>query len=369
VTGWVLDDIETTKVEIWRDPVAGEGSSIVFIGTGIFVEGARPDIETVYPGYPLNYRAGWGYMLLSNFLPNKGNGTYKLYAFANDKEGNKAQLGTKTITCSNATAVKPFGTIDTPVQGGDVSGNPFVNFGWVLTPMPKTVAKNGSTIDVYVDSAKVGNLATAPNVYNQYRVDVATAFPGLNNSSGPVGAFFLDTTKYTNGVHTIYWVATDDQGAADGIGSRYFNIINTGTTAQTSSQAINLEMADSYEFVMNLPVSFEPRKAKRDFSIKAEPEVLQPDNYGTMHIEMKEIERVEMELGRGKGYRGYLVVGEELRPLPIGSTLDSKTGRFSWMPGPGFIGTYELLFLQTDGLGITRRIPIRILIAPKFGKR
>ena len=170
VTGWVADDIEVINVAVKRDPFAGDpGGAIgpdglVFVGNGIFVEGARPDIEIGYPGYPMNYRAGWGYMLLTNFLPNQGNGTYKLHAFAADKEGNQALLGTKTIVCSNATAVKPFGTIDTPVQGGDASGNPFLNFGWVLTPMPKTVPTDGSTIDVYVDSVKVGNLATAPNV-------------------------------------------------------------------------------------------------------------------------------------------------------------------------------------------------------------
>ena len=301
-------------------------------------------------------------MLLTNFLPGQGNGIFKIHACATDKEGNAVLVGTKTITCANATAVKPFGTIDTPTQGGTVSGNLFVNFGWVLTPQTKTVPKDGSTIDVYVDSVKAGNLATAPNVYNQYRVDVATAFPGLNNSGGPVGAFYLDTTKYTNGVHTIYWIATDDQSAADGIGSRYFNIFNTGTTAQASTPAIKLEMADSYESVMNLPVIFEPRNMKKGFSLKADLEVIQPDNYGTVQFEIKEVERVEVDLGKGRGYRGYLAVGEELRSLPIGSTLDQRTGTFSWMPGPGFLGTYDLLFLQTDEFGITRRIPVKVTI-------
>jgi len=366
VTGWVVDDVEVVKVEILRDNVAGETPGQWAIGDAIFVEGARPDVETAYSEYPLNYRAGWGYMLLTNFLPNQGNGTYKLYAYATDKEGNQVTLGTKSITCSNATAVKPFGTIDTPAQGGDASGNPFLNFGWVLTPLPKTVPVDGSTIDIYVDSVKVGNLATAPNVYDQYRVDVATAFPGLNNSGGPVGAFYLDTTKYPNGVHTIYWIAMDDQGAADGIGSRYFNIINTGTTSQVSSQVIKLEEADSYESVMNLPVSFEQRNMKKGFTLKAESEIIQPDNSGTIQIKMREVERVELDLGKAKTIKGYLIVANELRPLPIGSTLDTKKGTFSWMPGPGFIGTYHLLFLQTDGFGVTRRIPVNILIRPEY---
>ena len=79
--------------------------------------------------------------MLTNFLPNGGNGTFTLSALATDKEGNTVLLGTKTITCSNATAVKPFGTIDTPALGGDASGNMFLSFGWVLTPLPKTIPK------------------------------------------------------------------------------------------------------------------------------------------------------------------------------------------------------------------------------------
>ena len=398
VTGWVLDDIETTEVEIWRDPVYPEAPVYrVFIGYGNFVEGARPDVEINYPIYPLNKRAGWGYMLLTNFLPAQGNGTYKLHAFAVDKEGNTVLLGSKTITCDNAHAVKPFGTIDTPKQGGDASGNPFLNFGWVLTPMPKTVPKDGSTIDVFVDSVKVGNLATAPNVYNQYRVDVASSFPGLNNTSGPVGAFFLDTTTLTNGVHTIFWIATDDAGQADGIGSRYFNILNAGATAASGRH--REERSDvaisTMESVSNLPLSCSPLALKCGFDLAAPAERIDPDNYGLYRIEIKEVERMELavdpdridldnppsppfrkgrdgvkagaEIGEAIArYAGYVVVGDELRPLPIGSTLDPSTGRFSWLPGPGFLGTYEMMFLKEDGFGVTKRIPITVTIKPKF---
>jgi len=391
VTGWVLDDIETTKVEIWRDPVAGEGISLVFIGIGIFVEGARPDVEIDYPNYPLNFRAGWGYMLLTNFLPNQGNGTYKLYSYAEDKEGNRILLGTKTITCDNAHATKPFGTIDTPIQGGDASGNPFLNFGWVLTPMPKTVPKDGSTILVYVDAVHVGDLKTAPNVYDQYRVDVATSFPGLNNSSGPVGAFFLDTTKYANGVHTIYWIATDDQGAADGIGSRYFNIMNTGASGlvEAGVQGIALGLPQSFEYaaeilfaiesLAELPVSFNPVWVKRGFNRERPAEMITPDNYGLSQIEIEEVVPLEIDLADSLNknpsswtaranearYRGYQLVGTELRPLPIGSTLDSAKGTFSWMPGPGFVGEYKLVFIVKDNPGSERRILLNVRIVPK----
>jgi len=377
VTGWALDDIETVSVKIWRDASAGETSGLWFVGDAIFVEGARPDVEAGYPAHPFNYRAGWGYMLLTNMLPGQGNGTYRLYAYASDREGNQVLLGTKTITCSNALAVKPFGTIDTPEQGGNASGNPYLNFGWVLTPQTKTVPKDGSTIDVYVDSVKVGNLATAPNVYDQYRVDVSTAFPGLNNTGapgagGPVGAYFLDTTKYPNGVHTIAWVATDDEGAADGIGSRYFNIMNTGTTAneiKTVGSTIIPDFAESLpkmDSLGMLPVSFDPVSMKRGFDLSAPAEMIEPDRYGVIRTEIREVERLELGFGKGMVFKGYLVMGDELRGLPVGSALDTKKGTFSWLPGPGFLGTYNLIFVQKDGFGIGRRIPVAVTIRPKF---
>jgi hypothetical protein len=111
VSGWALDDVEIGSVKIYRD-------GNIYIGDAVFVEGGRPDVESAYPGYPFNYRAAWGYQMLTNFLPNGGNGTFTITAIAADTSGNKVTLGTKTITCDNANAVKPFGAIDTPTQGG-----------------------------------------------------------------------------------------------------------------------------------------------------------------------------------------------------------------------------------------------------------
>ena len=112
-------------------------------------------------------------------------------------------LGSKTVTCDNVHATKPFGAIDTPSQGGTVSGSAYVNFGWVLTQNPKTVPTDGSTIMVYIDGVPIGH-----PTYNQYRGDIAGLFPGRNNSSGAVGFFTIDTTTLANGVHTISWGVT-----------------------------------------------------------------------------------------------------------------------------------------------------------------
>src|SRR5207302_1266264 len=100
------------------DPTGAEPSGApVFVGNAVFVRGARPDVAAAYPALPSKDRAGWGYLLLTNMLPNKGNGTYRLYAYADDRDGHSTLLGARTITCSNATATKPFGALDTPEQG------------------------------------------------------------------------------------------------------------------------------------------------------------------------------------------------------------------------------------------------------------
>lgn len=213
VTGWALDDIGVQRIKIY--------SANTYIGDGIFVEGARPDVEKAYPGYPQNYRAGWGYMLLTNCLPGGGNGVYTLNVFAVDMEGHEVKLGSQTITVGNKNAVKPFGAIDTPAQGGTASGKNFVCHGWALTPTPSMIPKDGSTIRVLVDGFDLGK-----PVYNIYRADVEKLFPSYANSSGAGGYYFLDTTVYKNGIHTIAWTVTDNKGNTDGIGSRYFIINN-----------------------------------------------------------------------------------------------------------------------------------------------
>ncbi|MCP5051839.1 MAG: hypothetical protein GY940_32025, partial [bacterium] len=141
VSGWAISNTGVENVKIYSEQDEG----LVYMGDSVFVEGARPDIESLFPGFPNNHKAGWGYMLLTNLLPNNGNGTFVIHAIAMDVNGETSTLGTKTIHCDNANAVKPFGAIDTPTQGGAASGSGFVNFGWALTPQPNTIPVDGST--------------------------------------------------------------------------------------------------------------------------------------------------------------------------------------------------------------------------------
>ncbi len=364
VTGWALDDFGVADVKIFWEPVAEDGTqgngSLLFIGAANFVAGARPDVETTYPDYPNNNRAGWGYMLLSNTLPNGGNGTFRLHAIATDLEGNSTTLGIKTIVCDNIHAVKPFGAMDTPSQGGTASGHQFVNFGWVLTPLPNTIPTDGSTIQVWVDGVLLGN-----PVYNQYRADIATLFPGYANSLGAVGYFFIDTTLYKNGGHTIQWTATDNAGNTDGIGSRYFTIQNAASDHATPSTDDDIDLNSDLPTISS--DDSHPVRVKTGYSQDLTDQVIYPDQAGTPTIKIPQLSRVEIDLNEGSDvssyqWRGYLQVGKQKQPLPIGATLDRDNGVFYWQPCAGFLGQYHLVFEGRDQTKGKRRVELTVKI-------
>ena len=68
----------------------------IYVGEAVFIDGARPDVQTAYPTMPRNSRAGWGFMVLTNMLPSQGNGTYQFFMQAFDIEGLVLVLGTRT---------------------------------------------------------------------------------------------------------------------------------------------------------------------------------------------------------------------------------------------------------------------------------
>ncbi len=371
VTGWTLDDIEVSKVEIKRnphpdDPPAAIGpDGLVYIGDANFVKGARPDVAAAYPSYPLCESAGWGYMMLTNFLPNNGNGNVTIYAIAFDNTGHRVQLGTKNMICDNANRVEPFGTIDTPGQGGMTSGTGYVNFGWALTPPPKKIPEDGSTIWVWVDGVPLGH-----PTYNNYRSDIATLFPGYLNSDGAVGYFYIDTTQYENGTHNIAWSVTDDDGAVDGIGSRYFEVQNLGgsVTSFGNQQLVllNEDPTGALKITARLKERGYGKKANvRDRTRASEVPREFGDNQRSLVIEIEELERIVIEL-KGEGSTKFVGWGsDETKGLPIGSMLDSEQGLFYWNPGPGFLGKHILNFAVTDGVRKSKPTTVIINIVPK----
>jgi hypothetical protein len=228
-------------------------------------------------------------------------------------------------------------------MGETVSGKNYRVLGWSLTPLPNTIPTDGSTIKVLIDGVVIGNLT-----YNIYREDIAALFPGYSNSNGALAYFDFDTDFFENGIHTISWQVTDNAGNSDGVGSRYFSIfnereINSRTSYDTSTFSA-LKTEDFLEMPgtigINIPIRYWVGDEKESDGYDVFPE-----DQGIINIKVKESDRIRIKLAHpGSDITGYMVVAHQLRPLPIGSTLDVKSGIFYWQPGPGFIGEYKLLF-------------------------
>jgi hypothetical protein len=383
--------------------------------------------------------------VLTNMLPHVANqlmyggqGTLNLYAFATNVEGNVTLLGRgwgfdstpTTITMANDTIAKPFGAIDTPTQGGTVSGT-FANFGWSLTPDDGSgieIPTDGSTMRVFIDGVAVGHVA-----YNQCRGTVGNPVPtglycnddvssifgnttplpafttrttnptmyrNLDAGRAAIGRVDLDTTALTNGVHTIAWGVIDSAGRAEGIGSRYFTVLNSSSdTSPTGGEAF-VRSADSDAGVAsertsaglkpgptgtraarsNDPVGRASRpadagiernaygaqtvrpagavRARTGFNLQTPYDEIETDEAGIRRVQIPESGRLELYLGRIE--TGYLVANDTLRDLPAGSHLDTTTGLFTWMPGPAYVGSYRLTFLRGS-----EQILVDVTIGPR----
>ena len=163
---------------------------------------------------------------------NQGNGTYTLYAFAFDQEGNVATIGTQDDRRQQQHGDQ---AVRVDRHAGDRRRRVAApNFGWGLTPKVNGVATckiQPTGVQVSIDSGPL-----QPVVYGDARADIAGAFPGFSNTAAAGGHFIFDWTTLTNGPHTIGWLITDDCNRADGVGSRFFNVTNGRQRADGSTR-------------------------------------------------------------------------------------------------------------------------------------
>ena len=372
-TGWALDDGEVAAVSLCRHPVAGEaaapdgrcgGAAQIYVADALFVEGARPDVQAAFPAYPRSSRAGWGAMVLTNMLPTQGNGTYVFTIYARDRDGQVTLLGTRTMTCSNLTASLPFGTIDTPAQGETVSGSAYVNFGWALTQTPKAIPTDGSTLTVYIDGVMLGHPS-----YDHYRADIADAVPG---------AVELQRRRRLLAVghdHAEQRPAHDclDRDRQRGLHARSRQpLLHRGEWhGDHRGRAAPRDRAGQ-------PPEQRRRRGRRAARHHAggRPPRL---GSGCTVADLCEVGERPRHCGRrGAGSHRALARGasdralvrfparrQRLAALPVGSRLDRATGTFTWSPGVGFVGSYDLVFVFESSSGRATRQDVQVILRPE----
>jgi hypothetical protein len=146
------------------------------------------------------------------------------------------------------------------------------------------------------------------------------------------------------------------------------NTVGANVVAEVKNHIQNIP-AISIESLKDLPVdSMTPLRIRKGFQKDIVPQEIYPGHEGQIKIEARELERVEVDFSNNiigiPQISGYMIVGHQLRPLPVGSTLDSRAGKFYWQPGPGFIGEYRLVFIERGDKGEMYRKNIMVKILP-----
>ena len=282
---------------------------------------------------------------------------------------NRTLLGSVAITIDNRENNGPFGNIDFPLPGQVLSGKSLNVTGWALTGKTAALPGDGSAIEVFIDSIPIGKA-----VYGEHRSDIEARFRGYANSSNAGGSFQLDTTRFGNGVHSLQWVVTDNRGNTEGVGMRFLTVQNNGPNIMIPSED------DGGRVIKNLRVDIEfyrPVHMVKGYGTHLPTSEHFPDSHGNVQVAAKELEAVQIFLGDGPGeserssavYTGYLRVGNEYRPLPAGSSLDTAKGIFSWVPGPGMNDTYHLVFVEQWPDGKAKQKRVTVAVRPKFEKQ
>src|SRR5690606_19876317 len=125
--------------------------------------------------------------------------------------------------------------------------------------------------------------------------------------------------------HTIAWSVTDSAGRTEGIGSRFFTVLNGSSRASADATAAALRDLAEAPAVERAPASTVAALALSDgsiwartgFDLAAAYVPLPADAAGSRFATLPELGRLELWLGPGVD-RGYLVANGTLRDLPPG---------------------------------------------------
>ena len=202
--------------------------------------------------------------------------------------------------------------------------------------------------------------------YNNYRSEIATLFPGLANSNGAVGFLSINTLSLSNGLHTIVWTATDSDGNTEGLGSRYFTVSNRSAVTRSAAAATAAAPAITAATLAALPVDTSGVTGRRSWDPDRPWREYPANDDGIVVMRGEELDRLELQLadpGSGR-YTGSLRIGDRLAPLPVGAQIDGA-GHFTWAPGVGFVGSYDLVFVRWSGAQPVARTEVRVILQPK----
>ena len=349
-----------------------------------FIAGSRPDVERLFPNYPLNYRGGWGFMVLTNMLPDRvnnrpagGNGAFRLHAYAIDLEG-LSHVSRREELHGEQRRRRPSRSarIDTPAQGGTVSGNSLrgVRLGAVA-------ARDDS--DQRLDDHRVSSTASTSDIRSTTTTAPTspTLFPGYANSNGAIGYYILNTTPLRERHAHDRVDRLDTLGNTEGIGSRFFTVQNDGgamTAAAVESSTLAAEAHGSCDRpdgrggLGSAAPDYSAVEVKKVASDDSTPRARLPGMDGRRFASARsETEQVEVRLANQfddspATYEGYVVD----RTAACGRCRSARRSTRARASSTGSrarassAATSSSSSARADGF--KTRIPVTVRIAPKY---
>ncbi|HNX49235.1 MAG TPA: hypothetical protein PLS53_05080 [Thermoanaerobaculaceae bacterium] len=257
VAGYVFDlERGVSQVTLMLDNVALHDADINM---------PREDVRRKYPGFdgePLN--VGFATSFLAR---NFETGSHTLAIRVRYSNGDEELLGTRTINVDNARYHGPIGALDRPrptdagdpYASNDIVSGPFAVTGWALDDVGirKRLSPTGCTgapsvdcrwladIEVLIDGRSIGQ-----SVFYLPRPDVLHAHPDVPEALNSGFQMNLDTTRYSNGPHTIAvraWDTDPDYIKSAILGTRDVWIDNNYATLKPFGR-IDFPMSDANFF-------------------------------------------------------------------------------------------------------------------------
>ncbi|HVN33596.1 MAG TPA: hypothetical protein VMT45_16580 [Thermoanaerobaculaceae bacterium] len=210
VYGYVLDDRGVSRITLLIDGAPVHDADI---------NQPFPDVRRRYSrfqGEEFPYDPGF----VTSFLAsNYTDGTHTVAIQVTYSNSDVETLPGITVNVNNEINQAPIGALDNPGDGNIYVSGVYPVTGWVIDAdgIRSTTASDGKVladIEVMVDDMVVGQA-----LYPLPRPDVAIAHPDVATGFNSGFQMNLDTTRFTNGVHTISVRVWDTLGMSTVIGS------------------------------------------------------------------------------------------------------------------------------------------------------
>jgi len=213
VAGWALDGNLVSNVDLYVDGM-DEASRVTAPG-GMNINLPRADVTQAFPAYAGTAGRDPGFSAAFK-AGNYANGVHTVYVRITDVTACSYFLSPRSVRIDNSRNQPPFGDLEFPKPYDSVHANGVLQVaGWALDD------RRVDHVSIYVDGYLERDAVTGI-----YRGDVAEAYPGVPGAVTSGFVLNLDSTRLTNGVHTVSVKVVDDQGQAGLLGVRSVQVFN-----------------------------------------------------------------------------------------------------------------------------------------------